>query len=523
MSGQLNRIALAVLAVMLAAAMLAAGGCAGGAENPADAGAAAAPIEATSPVAPLGEGVPDSPLWRLVRGEIPEGRGAGGLDPTGKAPSGVFLANVRPHGYIPPTDVYHNGFYFVGPGRILPEAALRIDAREQLVTVRMDDGSSALAEHWSGPADLSALAWVVRTDEGLLITVRVNDDKFLTTPESTHKKDSVELYFDVRPKKMGMHHYERGVFQMVLSPDDKTGRVGISYGLGQAAVPGVRTGCTFRRDGYDLKVFLPFKGLKQAHYVPRHTFHFDIGLNDSDRPGIRETQMIWAGSSVNFMDARLFGRLRSVRRGYYFTAPFTYPSKLPDPPAGAVMRLDTALHVRGGQIDGWKGPSDCSATAWLCRSPARDAFLLAVDVTDDALHTNQELVFKNDSIEVYFDLRPKRTRGRAKYEKGVFQMLVQPNPKGGPAKIVFPNKPDAVPGVKAHTTIRKGGYRLVTLIPFKGLKKVHGLPGRRFHFDVGINDSDSPTGRDLMLEWAGFHNNHRNAASWGRMEPLPRK
>ena len=509
--------------------VVAAGGCGGAATGPAAPGASAVPPARAKRVPPApgpppaaaADGIPHSPLWHLTAGNIPPGRGTGGLDPTGRAPAGVFLANVPPHGYIPPTDVYHRGLYFIGAGRILPETALRIDSKEQLVVVRMDDGTSALHEHWSGPADLSALAWLVRTDQGLLLTILVTDDKFVTIPDKTHKKDSVELYFDVRPAMMGMNRYERGVFQMVLSPDKKAGRLDVSYGQGQAPVPGVKTRCTFRGDGYDLKVFIPFAGLKAAHYVPGNRFHFDIGINDSDRPGVRETQMIWAGSSVNFMDARLFGRMRSVRRGYYFTEAFTYP-KPPAPPRQAVLHMDTAFHVRAGKKRQWKGPSDCSGRAWLCRSPDDSAFLLSVDVTDDVLRTDQELAFKNDSVEVYFDLRPAEDRGKAEYAKGVFQMIVVPNAKGGAATISFPDKAAAVPGVKAHTTVKKNGYRLAILIPFDGLKKAHRLPGRRFNFDVGINDCDSPAGRHLMLEWAGFHNNFRNAASWGRMEPAPK-
>ena len=45
------------------------------------------------------------------------------------------------------------------------------------------------------------------------------------------------------------------------------------------------------------------------------------------------------------------------------------------------------------------------------------------------------------------------------------------------------------------------------------------LPGEFFNFDVMIDDSDSPEGRDTIHCWAGFHRNYCNTASFGRMAP----
>ena len=100
-----------------------------------------------------------------------------------------------------------------------------------------------------------------------------------------------------------------------------------------------------------------------------NAFNFEWGVNDSDTPGERDTTMIWSGHEFSFFDARRFGHMRSVRRGYYFTVKG-------DPPEAALMRMDNRFHARircqdwkrgtwrlgGGS---WSSQKDCSASAWL--------------------------------------------------------------------------------------------------------------------------------------------------------------
>jgi len=466
------------------------------------------PAVETPPPAQETDSVRNPGKWELDPAAVTDHRGTGGLNPTGMTLAFVHSRAVATHGYVPPkSSLQHNkGFYFTGPGKILPECALRIYRKEQCANL-----SGVTSEFWSGPEDCSALAWVVRTDEGFLIRIQVTDDKHVTGDKQPHLNDSVELYFDVRDADRGVHYYERGVFQLLLAPNRESGEVTFSYSNDEAVVPGAKAVCVFRGSSYELKIFIPFEGLKEAHHVPGSPFNFDIGINDADEPGKRDTQMMWAGSFANFMDARCFGWMRAVRRGVYFTSA--------KPPQEALLKIDSqAQFAGGGSGRGWTGPDDSSAVASLRRGA--DGFTVTVDVTDDKIHLAHELPWENDGVELFFDLRPDATRGKADYDKGVLQVIFNPSKAGGPAAVHYGSETQQVPGLKATSQITPTGYRIEAFFPFEGLKVNHVLPGEFFNFDVMIDDSDSPEGRDTIHCWAGFHRNYCNTASFGRMAPV---
>ncbi len=431
--------------------------------------------------------------WELDLSAITSHRGTGGLD-NGTYPDTRFIG-----GYLPEVNS-RVGFYFMGPGKILPQAALRVDRKEQVVPVRSEKRGSWQYEYWSGPDGCSAVGWVIRDDAGLHVTVKVTDDIHVVASDTHFMNDSLELYFDTRPiEQCGRESHDRGVFQITLVPD-KSGTPIITLDKAKA-VPGMTATCKMTKAGYDMKVFLPFEGLKVNHYVPGHWFNFDIGINDSDTPGERDTQMMWAGYFGNFMDARMFGRMRSVQRGYYMTSEA-------DPPDEALLRIDSVYHVRHSARL-WTGPADCSAVGWVRRGD--DGITVRVDVTDDKIHVAHKLPRQNDSVELHFDMRPDKTRGPGEYEKGVFQLIVIPNTKGDQATVHFGRDKNEVPGVKATSQITDNGYRIEAFIPFDGMRVNHMVPGERFNFDYSINDSDSPKGQKTRAFCAESDDNDYSA------------
>ncbi|HHH75651.1 MAG TPA: hypothetical protein ENL03_01340, partial [Phycisphaerae bacterium] len=163
-------------------------------------------------------------------------------------------------------------------------------------------------EKWNSAADCSGQATVTQSDEGITVIVKVTDDKIWTKSETTHRCDSVELYFDVRPaKSRGGSDYEKGVFQLVIVPGlgKKPDRMSFHFGSGShdPQVEGVKSSSKrLKGKGYQMEIFLPFAGFKRNHFIPTKTFNFDLGINDADTSET-ESQLMWAGTDVNYKDA----------------------------------------------------------------------------------------------------------------------------------------------------------------------------------------------------------------------------
>jgi len=496
-----------------------------------------------------------NPLHELTLAEVSSHRGTGGLDPGAQVEPALLMKDAATKPF-PFGASYHledkrwfNGFYFMGQGKILPECAMRIYLREQMGIVRSEKrGGSWTDKHWSGPADCSALAWMVRVDQGIMLRANVRDDKFMTTDtEDLWLNDSLEVFFDVRHNDQGKGAYERGVFQMLLSPK-KDGTVAVWFkGI---EVPGVAAKCWFVKDGWRVQAFIPLKELEAKHFFPVNAFNFELIVNDSDTLGDRDTTMMWSGSELAFFDARRFGHMRSLRRGRYFEG-----DKDALPPPGARLKVDHRFNARircqdwkratwraGGGT--WASPQDCSAEAWLRRG--EDGLHFHIDVIDDKVVTGHKQPWNQDGVELYLDLRPDGQRGRAvpgydpgtggAYKEppglqipGVIQVHC-PLPKGGGTllpefgRYLHTRKPTTpknnIPGTTVHSKITATGYSMDIFLPYTGLKVNHRVPGKQFNFDFVVNDADSPKGRDTAFTWAGWLLNYQNPAAWARMKPL---
>ena len=402
-----------------------------------------------SPAADKGPKTPAGDLHQLDLSKITIDVGTGGKDPMGLIPSDLLGAGTPKPFYPPFGNFYNKGYYFTGPGKVLPEAALRIDRREQLCEVRSEVRKEKYVDkYWDGPRDCSAAAWMVRDEKGLTVRVRVTDDKFVSADAKTNfNNDSVELCFDLRAedKGRGTFAYHPGVFQITLVPT-KSGKVIVAFTKDNQKVPGVTAGCRFFEGGYQVKCFVPFEGLKVNHVAAGNEFNFSVSVNDSDTPGDRDTQMVWSGDHMNFMDARRFGRMTSIRRGYYFTTG-------DKPPAGALLVAKTSFHVRGKPLakgGTWDGPKDCSAAAWLRRDAG--GLTVHVDVTDDKVDTSSPQQWMRDRVALYFDFRKGDQLGKSHFDRGVME-LTFPVPQAGGKVEVYSNgaqrRRTPIPGTRA--------------------------------------------------------------------------
>jgi hypothetical protein len=152
---------------------------------------------------------------------------------------------------------------------------------------------------------------------------------------------------------------------------------------------------------------------------------------------------------------------------------------------------------------------------------------VTVEVNDDCLEGNGASPWQNDSVELYFDLRPSKTRGKDKYEKGVFQAIAVPCfAERGADKVSFyfgGGSPLSVPGTRMKSWINKGqGYGVSVFFPYEGLKKYHLMPEDEFNFDIAINDSDNNGKRSQMM-WSGTVHNCRGPKFFGRFKKYEKK
>ena len=174
-------------------------------------------------------------------------------------------------------------------------------------------------ESWDGQPDCAAVGWVKKMSDGILVTVEVTDDELKADASRPWECDSVELYFDFRPKaSRGKNLYEKGVFQTIALPgfaSSNPNTLSFYAGGGEVRpVPGAKMKSFVRPDGrgYTIKVFLPFSGLKTSHYLPSSDFSFDFAINDSDSGG--RSQHMWSGTVDNCRAPQFFGHMTAYSR-----------------------------------------------------------------------------------------------------------------------------------------------------------------------------------------------------------------
>ncbi len=173
------------------------------------------------------------------------------------------------------------------------------------------------------------------------------------------------------------------------------------------------------------------------------------------------------------------------------------------------INLNTQPQVVIGE-EFWEGTADCSARAFL--NLTSNSLLFTIEVTDDSVKTGAKEAWMNDGVELYFDLRPPRHQIKNRYEKGVFQAVILPDPgKKQVAPIAwYPGYYDTdIPGVRAYTELRENGYVVQISLPFANLSRAHYWPREKFWFDVAVNDADTGA-RESQLMWAGKRDNWDN-------------
>ncbi len=161
----------------------------------------------------------------------------------------------------------------------------------------------------------------------------------------------------------------------------------------------------------------------------------------------------------------------------------------------------------------WNGAADCSARVVLYKGDK--GITVEVNVKDDIL-SEQPGKWESDAVELFFDFRPLRLKKTNIYQKGVFQLLIEPGLITHKDRVTyFPSSfPTEVPGTNIQTKRKKNGYNIIVFMPYQGLQEVHYLPRSAFYFDVSLIDIDSSKENTRMV-WHGNEMNWSNPQNFG--------
>lgn len=155
----------------------------------------------------------------------------------------------------------------------------------------------------SGDADVSASVRSQWDDQNLYVLVHVRDDALVNdSPLATlWEDDSVELYLDGRSERATS--YDANDFQLTVRIDHALGGVRSNQAAGVVYAVAGSSG------GYAVEYAVPFSllgiGASTGALVG-----YDIGVNDDDTGGARDTQLMLQGDGNGWRNPSVFGRLR---------------------------------------------------------------------------------------------------------------------------------------------------------------------------------------------------------------------
>ncbi|MBN2641990.1 MAG: hypothetical protein JXR78_10065 [Victivallales bacterium] len=210
--------------------------------------------------------------------------------------------------------------------------------------------------------------------------------------------------------------------------------------------------------------------------------------------------------------AQAVKRKRPAENGFYVTDATTDHTS-------AIINVGSKQNITLNS-NNWSGEDDLSFRCKLEKK--HDGFQVTLAIKDNVLWAkNANVDYRNDCIEIYFDVRPDKDRGKPGYEtRAVYQCTAVPffgTPRrantltlrtGGQA---VPTPQECV--VRSNAT--PGGYSISVFIPFSVFKY---KPGEEFNFDIGVIDYDADNNMTQMV-WSGTKENYMNPTYFGRMKP----
>lgn len=162
------------------------------------------------------------------------------------------------------------------------------------------------------------------------------------------------------------------------------------------------------------------------------------------------------------------------------------------------------------------GKDDISADIYLLWDD--ENLYVAAKITDDVPFTNKldgPDIWNGDSIEVLLGMDDKADPQRIYFGKGDYQIGLS----AGNNKDIKPNewiwrRDDYQSGIELTAKPADKGYTIEAKIPFKVLGGFKPEIGKRFDFNIAVDDADKDK-RDMQLVWTGTKNFYSDPSEWG--------
>jgi len=164
----------------------------------------------------------------------------------------------------------------------------------------------------------------------------------------------------------------------------------------------------------------------------------------------------------------------------------------------------------------WNGKDDLSADIYLLWDDQN--LYLAAKITDDAPFMNSKDgpdIWDGDCIEVTFGMDEKADPQRLYFGKKDYQLGLSPgNKKDIRAGDWFWRRDDYIGGVEVAAQPWEKGYTIEAKIPFSVLGGFKPEVGKKFDFDVAVDDGDKSK-RKIQFVWTGTKDFYANPSEWG--------
>ncbi len=164
----------------------------------------------------------------------------------------------------------------------------------------------------------------------------------------------------------------------------------------------------------------------------------------------------------------------------------------------------------------WEGKDDLSADIYLLWDD--ESLFIAAKITDDTPFDNSKEgpdIWDGDALEVMLGMDDKADPDRMFFTKSDYQIgLSTGNGKDiKPCEWVW-RRDDYQSGIEVVSKPWDKGYIIEARIPFAVLGGFKPETGRKFDFDIAVDDADTHR-RELQFAWTGATNLYSDPSQWG--------
>ena len=196
------------------------------------------------------------------------------------------------------------------------------------------------------------------------------------------------------------------------------------------------------------------------------------------------------------------------------TKPVTIDGDLREYPKYAIRMDDKSFEKL--QYFEYGGKNDISADIYLLWDD--ENLYMAARVIDDVPFDNGKEgpdIWDGDALEVLLGMDEKADPARIYFGKGDYQIGLSPGNNKGikPGEWVW-RRDDYQSGIKVASKPWEKGYIIEARIPFEVLGGFKPEAGKKFSFDIAVDDSDKGK-RDAQMVWTGTKEFYSDPSQWG--------